>query len=411
MATALVILLLLVSCGVIAYAGDVIGRRMGKKRLTLWGMRPRHTAVLITIVTGVLIAVTTVGVAMAMIPGFGYIVRRGEQLVADNRVLVRRRDRLKVKKGELEAELAQTRAALAKTQSRLEPLQMEHDRLLATNSELEAARAQLTKRNEGLLGKNRRLQGETGSLRIQRRDLTKQVGTLQATATAYEQGFVIAREGTPLTRPRPVLALAPRSVLARALDGLIEEARQEVKRRHLADSLNMAQPLCKLVAPPGMKAKLATEAEIRKHILDKAASFGNRNIVMRVRAARNALAGETVPILVDAYVDTPVYQKGEVVAYSLIEAGASEGVVLGDMLDLLEKVRASAARPPHPIFPDENGQVGDVSFDTLLRVSRQVRTMGGRVKVAAIATRDTRRSGPLNLEFTVEPVGASLEGE
>src|SRR3712207_8674593 len=50
------ILLLLALCGFIAYIGDLLGRRLGKQRLSVFGMRPKHTAILLTIVTGALIA-------------------------------------------------------------------------------------------------------------------------------------------------------------------------------------------------------------------------------------------------------------------------------------------------------------------------------------------------------------------
>jgi hypothetical protein len=49
MGTAFLILLLLALCGFIAYIGDLLGRRFGKKRLSIFGMRPKHTAILLTV--------------------------------------------------------------------------------------------------------------------------------------------------------------------------------------------------------------------------------------------------------------------------------------------------------------------------------------------------------------------------
>lgn len=48
--------------GVIAYIGDRLGMKIGRKKLTLFGLRPRHTSILITIVTGVIIASASIGV-------------------------------------------------------------------------------------------------------------------------------------------------------------------------------------------------------------------------------------------------------------------------------------------------------------------------------------------------------------
>jgi len=49
------IAVLVIVGGAIAYLGDRIGMRVGRRRLTLWGLRPRHTSVIITILTGFVI--------------------------------------------------------------------------------------------------------------------------------------------------------------------------------------------------------------------------------------------------------------------------------------------------------------------------------------------------------------------
>jgi uncharacterized protein (DUF3084 family) len=54
----LIPILILVS-GAIALAGNAVGRGIGRRRLSLFGLRPRHTAQVITVITGVLITVTT----------------------------------------------------------------------------------------------------------------------------------------------------------------------------------------------------------------------------------------------------------------------------------------------------------------------------------------------------------------
>ena len=55
----MLIVILAITGGVIAYLGDRIGMKIGRKRLTLFGLRPKHTSILITILTGVFIATAT----------------------------------------------------------------------------------------------------------------------------------------------------------------------------------------------------------------------------------------------------------------------------------------------------------------------------------------------------------------
>ncbi len=45
--------------GVVALLGDRVGMKVGKKRLSLFGLRPKYTSMIITVVTGILIAGTT----------------------------------------------------------------------------------------------------------------------------------------------------------------------------------------------------------------------------------------------------------------------------------------------------------------------------------------------------------------
>ena len=47
--TLLFFLLLIPLAGFIAWAGDRIGHRTGKKRQSIFGLRPRHTAMVFTI--------------------------------------------------------------------------------------------------------------------------------------------------------------------------------------------------------------------------------------------------------------------------------------------------------------------------------------------------------------------------
>lgn len=57
------ILTLMLVSGTIAYLGDALGTWVGKKRLSVFGLRPRVTAVVVAITTGICITFLTLGVA------------------------------------------------------------------------------------------------------------------------------------------------------------------------------------------------------------------------------------------------------------------------------------------------------------------------------------------------------------
>src|SRR5579862_5626739 len=52
----LTILIIMIVAGGIAYVGDRVGHQVGRKRLTLLGMRPRYTSTIVAVGTGMIIA-------------------------------------------------------------------------------------------------------------------------------------------------------------------------------------------------------------------------------------------------------------------------------------------------------------------------------------------------------------------
>ncbi len=64
-AAVLIPTLILVS-GLVAFIGNLVGRGIGRRRLTLLGLRPRYTAQVITVLTGMLITVVTLAVVLLL---------------------------------------------------------------------------------------------------------------------------------------------------------------------------------------------------------------------------------------------------------------------------------------------------------------------------------------------------------
>lgn len=69
--------------GLIAYLGDLIGRRIGRRRLSLFGLRPRNTAIIFTVATGMLISLLAVGVVLAVSSGVRNRLLRYDEIVAE----------------------------------------------------------------------------------------------------------------------------------------------------------------------------------------------------------------------------------------------------------------------------------------------------------------------------------------
>ena len=85
--TLIYFVLLIPLAGFIAWAGDRIGHKTGKRRQSLFGLRPRHTAMVFTIGSGMAIVLVSFGLFYALSESFRVVVRDGAQLYQHNRDL------------------------------------------------------------------------------------------------------------------------------------------------------------------------------------------------------------------------------------------------------------------------------------------------------------------------------------
>ncbi len=64
----LLVLLIVAVAGLIAYAGDRVGHQVGRKRLTLFGLRPKYTSTIVAVATGMTIALVATVVPLLTTP-------------------------------------------------------------------------------------------------------------------------------------------------------------------------------------------------------------------------------------------------------------------------------------------------------------------------------------------------------
>lgn len=98
------VLTLMLISGIIAYIGDWLGTYVGKRRLTIFGLRPRVTALIVAISTGILITVFTLGVAATWSEDVKIALFSVDSLKAEKQKLESETAVLKVEKAALEQE-------------------------------------------------------------------------------------------------------------------------------------------------------------------------------------------------------------------------------------------------------------------------------------------------------------------
>ena len=181
----LLILAVLVLGGVLSTLGDRLGSKIGKARLSLFKLRPKKTAVVITVFTGSLISALTLGLMVAVSERLRVGLFQLDQLERKLRVS---RQSLQLSLNQLNAnqqELAQARqerqtasAQLKTLEQRRRELQAERDRL---GVEVKARDQEL-----------RQLQQRTARG-------PQELRQLESTVLALRSGEVVIGTGQPLT--------------------------------------------------------------------------------------------------------------------------------------------------------------------------------------------------------------------
>ena len=280
----LLILAVLVLGGVLSTLGDRLGSRIGKARLSLFQMRPRRTAVVITVLTGSLISALTLGLMVAVSERLRVGLFQLDEL--ETRLRSSRKSlQLSLKQlDQNQAELAQARSDRAAAEQQLAPLKQQRQ-------ELEAERDRLGQdvaaRDEEL----RQLQQRTLRSQQELRQLERNVLDLRS-------GDVVLSTGQPLTMAKVAI---PKPELAR-------QATEDVLRQANVQAYQRVLPGQK----PEQQLLLIPRSEVIK--VEKALRSGGPWVIS-IHSAGNVLRGEKqVLAFADVRRSRQVLEAGQVLA-------------------------------------------------------------------------------------------------
>ena len=113
------LLVLAIMGGIIAYLGDKIGSRVGKKKIKLFGLRPKYSSILITIITGISISAVTLGVMSILSQNVRIALFGMYQLQLQKAELEQQRDRLLEQARNLGIEMEEKNSLLAENEALL----------------------------------------------------------------------------------------------------------------------------------------------------------------------------------------------------------------------------------------------------------------------------------------------------
>lgn len=403
------LIVLAVMGGLIAYLGDKIGSKVGKRKIKLMGLRPKYTSILVTIMTGISIAVVTLGVMSVLSENARVALFGMNKLRQQQHVLEEQRDRLLAEADKLAREMQEKNDLLADNEVKLasqeEQLDGANDRLRLTLLDLEqvqAARddasAQLgivqTAFNQ-VHADLATAQGEIEELEHTKVGLTKTVAALDERNRLLNESMLTVREGTVLFRVGEVLSS---SVLTAG------QSQDETRSQLSGIMVNINNMIRQRLNITDEKAVLLyiSPDEFERTVQELSNSPKDSKLI-RVTAAGNIITGEPALVHVNIYDNNLVYNRGREVYTEYFTSEEIESGAELQLLHFLHNVNRSAQADG--ILPDPlSGNVGALTavemFDTISRMKAYGNT---GLTLRAVTTQNIFTAGPLRIEIRVEP--------
>ena len=297
------ILVLLVLGGVLSTLGDRLGSRVGKARLSLFKMRPRRTAVLITVLTGSLISALSLGllllVSRQLRVGLFELDALQDRLQDSRRQLdaaEREREETRKETNRIAAELKQSQQQADILRRELAPLQNER-------AQLEAERERLSRDIASRDADIQRTEAELNSVRSRIRAGEQELKELEFNLVALRRGSVVISSGQTLARATVRLD-AP------------DQAKQVVDRLLQEANINAYGKVRPGEAPERQLIRVPrSDVERLQNIIRKSDTW-----VISLRSATNVLRGETaVYAFPEVRPNRPVVQSGDVLATTTLQ--------------------------------------------------------------------------------------------
>ena len=407
------VLVLITTGGIVAYWGDKIGRRIGKKRLSLFGLRPRHTSIVITIITGILISTATLTILAVVSQDVRTALFGMKEL---QQALANSRQRLSVLKteltqksnevGELSRAITQKTEEYRKLSEKLLVVQKERDEVSAeyrkiqlayekTSLELSQAQekaAALRSQLAPLSEQVERLAAERDNLLRLKRHLEREISTLERERAQLQTGLESMIFGT-------VVYQADEIVLSTVISGKAELAEIQNELSFFLTQANNVAVMrgAKVEGKQGIALKLLegnfdTASQIIAELADE--------VVVRLISMTNVVQGEPVLTYFQILPKTKIWSAGQTIAACQIDGRGGFHQIQLELMDFLYSINQLAIS--RGMVTDSEGNVGDLTLEAFQNALKEISQANEVVTVEAIATRDiwTTRL-PLNLTLKI----------
>jgi uncharacterized protein (DUF3084 family) len=380
----LLIVALLLLGGVLSTLGDRLGSKVGKARLSLLGMRPRRTAVVITVLTGSLISAISLGLMLLVSDRLRTGLFELDQL---ERRLREGREALERSQSELTAAergRQQARSQLSMVEVQAASLRRELAPLLQQRRLLEQERDQLSREIGAKDADIQRNRQELARLNNRISASAKELQQLETNLIALRRGDVVISSGQPLEIAKVRIEKPEQAKMV--IEALLRQTNANVYQRVLPGQT------------PNRQILLVPRSDITKleGILSKRGDW-----VVSLISAANVLKGERqVVAFPDVRRNRQVVKAGEQLATTVLEGDERSAEQVRSRLNVL---LASAYNTVQRAGSLASGLQFDAASVNQLSNALTNRPAGQVVQLHAVSLRDSDLVDPVAVQLRAVP--------
>ena len=392
--------LLAVMGGLIAFIADKLGSKIGKKKLSVFGLRPHDTSVLLTVLSGVLIALFSVGILAVSSESARTALFGMEKLQKEL-------FRLNSEKRTAEDEYNKAMSALKEKNAAIADLDVKireanaaktaaEKNLLAANNSLNEVRGQYESTQGALVN----AKNEVQSLTEARDKLNEEIKGLQEETDVLQQGLAVMRGGQMMYRSGEVV-----------FAGIIHTGTEEENRNQMSWLIGSANTAAmnRIGLDPSSKAEIVwAQREDYDRLLKLLGKAKGNNVLVRVRSLANTVVGQPVLCGLEVIPNKLIYKDGSKIHQKVIDMNDMK--VTPDQafmlfLQEINQISVKAGIMPDPI----TGKVGNMNAVTMVDTVNKMQRMGGKIRLTAFADGNITTAGPVELRLKLEKASGKEE--
>ena len=375
------IIIMAIVGGFIAYLADKMGSKIGKKKMSIFGLRPKHTSILLTVASGTIIAVLTIGVMAVSSQSARTALFGMDKLQQELKLLNAEKENAAVALGEAKVKVEEQNKKISELDGKMQASMREND----------AMEAKLAEVNDMYS----KAQSELASLTESKAQLTSEIEELEKTTDALRKGIINMREGQVYYRAGEVVyAGVMRGGLKHdanvaQVNWLLQNANEAALER--LGMQNKEEPLQAIWLSRNTVAG-AVEA------LDKSKG----NLFFRLRTVANIIVGELAVCEIEIFENQFIYPDGTLILsadYDLNDGSTSHDNLLMSFLSQINHQAVQAGVLPDPL----TGKVGNMDAATMIETSNAIRRTNGMFSLKAYAKGDITTAGPVRVRLEVIP--------